>query len=139
MTAFENAANFVRACDGNLGWEGCKAFVADGAPFVVQAEALAGIDTVEAYCDWLASLDQGPLAGNSYTLHASAYDESNRIALFFSTYRATHTGEGGPVEPTGRMTNSDYVYALTMNEDGKVAKMHKTWNAPWCLKELGWM
>ena len=51
-------------------------YVVDGAPFVVQAEELAGVDTVEAYCDWLMGLDKGPLKGNSYTLHASAWDEA---------------------------------------------------------------
>ncbi|MBL4847034.1 MAG: hypothetical protein JKY65_16055 [Planctomycetes bacterium] len=139
MSAFENASKFVQACDGNLGWEGCKDYVVDGALFVAQAEALAEIKTVEAYCDWLVGLDKGPLKGNSCTLHSSSYDEANRTAVFFSTFTATHTGEGGPVEPTGKQTNSDYVYALTMNADGKVEKMCKVWNAPWCLKELGWM
>jgi hypothetical protein len=139
MSAFENATKFVQACDGNLGWEGCKDYVVDGAPFVVQAEALAEVKTVEAYCDWLAGLDKGPLKGNSCTLHSSSWDEANRTAIFFKTYTATHSGEGGPVEATGKATNSDYVYALTMNEDAKVAKLHKVWNAPYCLKELGWM
>jgi hypothetical protein len=139
MSAFENAKKFILACDGNKGWEGCKEYVADGAAFVVQAEALADVKTVEAYCDWLAGLDKGPLKGNSYTQHSCSYDEANSIALFFSTYTATHSGEGGPVEATGKQTQSDYVYALTMNADGKVEKMHKVWNAPFCLKELGWM
>ena len=41
--------------------------------------------------------------------------------------------------PTNRETRTDYVYVLTMNGDGKVEKMVKIWNAPWALKELGWM
>ena len=138
MTAFENAKKFVEACDGNRGWEACRAYVVEGAPFVSQAEALADVHTVEGYCEWLVALDRGPLTRNSCTLHASAYDEANRIALFYSTYHAAHTGEGGPVAPTGRETNSDYVYALTMDEDGRVAKMQKTWNSDWALQELGW-
>ena len=31
------------------------------------------------------------------------------------------------------------MYALTMNDAGKDEKMRKIWNAPWTLKELGWM
>jgi hypothetical protein len=50
-----------------------------------------------------------------------------------------HVGEGGPVPPTNKQTKTDYVYALTMNDEGKVAKMYKVWNATWTLKELGWM
>jgi len=26
-----------------------------------------------------------------------------------------------------------------MNGDDKVARMTKVWNAPWAMKELGWM
>jgi hypothetical protein len=46
--------------------------------------------------------------------------------------------EGGPVPPTHNETNEDYVYALTMNNHGKVAKIQKVWNTGSALKELGW-
>jgi hypothetical protein len=60
-------------------------------------------------------------------------------AVFFGTYHARHTGEGGPVPPTNKETNTHYVYVLTMNGDDKVARMIKVWNAPWAMNELGWM
>ena len=47
--------------------------------------------------------------------------------------------KAGRVPPTNKQTKTDYVYALTMNDAGKVAKMYKVWNASWTLKELGWM
>ena len=47
----------------------------------------------------------------------------NRIAVFFATYHAKHTGEDGPVPPTQKETHSHYVYALTMNTDNQVEKM----------------
>jgi hypothetical protein len=31
------------------------------------------------------------------------------------------------------------VYALAEDGDDKVAGMHKVWNAPWAVRELGWM
>jgi hypothetical protein len=43
------------------------------------------------------------------------------------------------VPPTNKTTNSQYVYALTMNSDGKISSMTKVWNASWALRELGWM
>ena len=138
MNAFANATSFFHACESLQGWEGCKDFVAPGATFEAQCEPLAGVDTVEAYCTWLAGLGKGPLAGCSYTLHASSYDEGTNTALFFGTFTGKHGAEGGPVPPTHRTTNTEYVYALTMGDDGKVAKMRKIWNAPWALKELGW-
>jgi len=54
-------------------------------------------------------------------------------------YTLTHTGEGGPVPPTNKTTNSQYVYIVTMNDDDKIRGMKKVWNAPWAMKELGWM
>ena len=61
-----------------------------------------------------------------------------QMAIFYATITGTHVGEGGPVPPTNKETVTDYVYAVTMNDEGKVAKMFKVWNATWTLKELGW-
>ena len=137
MTAFENAKKFFHACEAPEGWAGCQQYVADNAPFSAQSEPLVEITTVQAYCEWMAGF--ATLApGATYDLHTSSYDEQNRAAVFFATYHARHTGEGGPVPPTQKETHSQYVYILTMDADNKVAKMVKVWNAPWALKELGW-
>ena len=77
--------------------------------------------------------------GATYDLHTASYNKATRTAIFFATYHAKHTGEGGPVPPTHQETHSHYVYVLTMNEEDKVAKMVKIWNAPWPMKELGWI
>lgn len=55
------------------------------------------------------------------------------------TFHATHSGDGGPVPPTGKSTDTDYVYVLKMDADDKVSHMTKIWNAPWAMRELGWM
>ena len=138
MSAFQTAKNFFHACETLQGWAGCKDYVVGEAPFSAQCEPLTEIHTVEAYCEWMAGLGKGPLEGCAYELNSSSYDEANRTALFFGTFTATHVGEGGPVAPTQQQTKTDYVYALTMNDDGKVENMCKIWNAPWALKELGW-
>ncbi len=138
MRAFETATNFFHACETLQGWEGCKDYVATGATFSAQCEPLVDIHLVEDYCEWMAGLGKGPLAGCEYELHSSSYDENNRTALFFATFKGKHASDGGPVAPTQQQTTTDYVYALTMDSTGKVAKMCKIWNAPWALKELGW-
>jgi hypothetical protein len=114
-------------------------YVVPGAPFAAQCEPLVDVKSVEAYTEWMAAVGKNTLEGCSYDLRASAYDEGNRSAIFFATFTGTHVGEGGPVPPTHKQTVTDYVYVLTMNGDGRVAKMVKVWNAPWTLKELGWM
>ena len=75
----------------------------------------------------------------SCKVHTSSYDESNETALFFATFTGTHLGEGGPIPPTNKTANTQYVYALKMNDDGKVMSMTKIWNSTWALSELGWM
>lgn len=138
MSAFETATRFFHACESLEGWAGCRDYVADSATFSAQSEPLTDVHTVEAYCEWMAGLGNGPLEGCGYEIHSASYDEQNRTAIFFATFTGAHVGDGGPVPPTGQQTNSHYVYALTMDGDGKVAKMCKIWNAPWALKELGW-
>lgn len=139
MSAFENAKGFFHACDGLKGWDGCKQYVAPDASFSAQCEPLADISTVEAYTRWMADLGNGPLAGCSYEVLAESYDEAHRTATFFATFKGSHVGEGGPVPPTNKEMNADYVYVLAMNDAGQIEKMTKVWNAPWSLRELGWM
>jgi len=138
MSSFEHATEFFHACESLKGWQGCQQYVADGASFVAQSEPIADITSVEDYCEWMAGLGNGPLAGCSYDLHASAWNEANQTAMFFATFNGKHTGEGGPVAATGKETLSHYVYVLKMDDSGKVAQMTKVWNAPWALAELGW-
>jgi hypothetical protein len=138
MSEFENATKFFHACESLEGWDGCKEYVADGATFTAQCEALEGVDTVEAYCEWMKGLGLGPLKGCSYEINGSSYDEANKMAIFYATITGSHVGDGGPVPPTNKETVTDYVYATTMNDDGKVTKMFKVWNVTWSLKELGW-
>lgn len=138
MNPFENATRFFHACESLEGWSGCRNYVAPGATFEAQCEPLVEVDTVEAYCEWMAGLGKGPLSGCSYRLNSSSYDEVNRTAMFFGTFTGKHVADGGPVPPTNQETNTDYVYALVLNGDGKIEKMCKVWNAPWALKELGW-
>ena len=139
MSAFENAERFFIACETSKGWAGCEEFVAEGASFTAQSEPLAEIGTVEAYCDWMAGFGNTTAPGATYDLHVSCFDEPTRTAVFFATFNAKHTGEGGPVPPTQKETHSHYVYFLTMSSDNKVERMTKVWKAPWAMQELGWI
>jgi hypothetical protein len=139
MTAFENATKFFHACEAPEGWVICKEYAENDAIFNAQCEPLVDIDSVENYCEWMAGFAGITAPGASYDLHHSSYNEKTRTAIFFATYHARHTGEGGPVPPTQKQTHSHYVMVMTMNTDNKIVKMVKVWNAPWAMKELGWM
>ncbi len=93
MPAFGNATAFFHACEGLQGWEGCHQYVADNAIFSAQSEPIADITLLKDYCEWMAGLGSGPLAGCSYSIHSSAWDAGNRTALFFATFTGTHGGE----------------------------------------------
>ena len=138
MSAFSNATKFFHACDSLEGWGECEQYVAAGAQFSAQSEPLADITTVEGYVNWMTGFGTTTAAGCSYDLHASAYDEANGAAIYFATFTGRHVGEGGPVPPTNKETNSHYVYVLNMNDDDKIESMLKVWNAPWAMRELGW-
>ncbi len=76
--------------------------------------------------------------GCKYVLNASSF--GGDTAIFFGTFTGTHSGPGGPVEPTNKTTNSEYVYVVKFEDkpDGKIVGMTKVWNAPWAMRELGW-
>jgi len=139
MSKMDIATQFFHACEGLKGSSGCEQYVAQDAVFQAQSEPIADIKTVLDYCDWMQGLGEGPLKGCDYEIAASSFDESNSTALFFATFHGTHNAEGGPVTATGKSTESHYVYAITVNDNGKVSNMVKIWNAPWALGELGWV
>jgi hypothetical protein len=139
MSAFDNATKFFHACDSLKGWGECEQYVAEGAAFSAQSEPLVDIKTVEGYVNWMTGFGSNTAAGCSYDLHTSAYDDANSTAIYFATFTGSHVGDGGPVPPTNKETNTHYVYVLIMNGDDKVESMQKVWNAPWAMKELGWI
>ena len=83
--------------------------------------------TVNEYVDWCEGFGK-ICPGATFTVKFKTIDEATSTAIFVCTYHATHTGEGGPVEPTNKSTDSDYVYVLKFNDEDKVESMHKTWN-----------
>jgi predicted ester cyclase len=52
-------------------------------------------------------------------------------------FSGTHSGEGGPVPPTGKSASADYVYVMDFEGD-RICHMTKIWNAGITLKQLGW-
>ena len=138
MSALNNAKKFFEACESAQGWGSCKEYVEDGATFTAQADAMGEVNTVEGYTEFMKLIGGVTLAGATYTLHAESFDENTRTAMFFGTYHATHVGEGAPIPPTKKTTNSHYVYALKMSDNNKVVEMTKIWNDRWCFRELGW-
>ena len=132
----ETARAFFDACETGGGWAECSAYCQPNASFAAQAEPLAELKTLEQYTEWMKGL-LGFVSDASYVVRSFATDPERNNVCVYAVFSATHTGEGGPLPPTGKSTSTDYVYAMGF-EDGKISHMTKIWNAGWALKDLGW-
>ena len=135
-TITDTAAAFFDACETGGGWEACSAYCHADAGFSAQAEPLADVHTVKDYAEWMKAL-LGFVPDGRYELKSWATDHERNNVCAYAIFSGTHTGEGGPLPPTGKSTSSDYVYVMQF-EDGKISHMTKIWNAGWAIKELGW-
>lgn len=131
------AAAFFDACETGKGWAACAKYCHPDASFSVQADTFAGLDTLEAYTDAMKGFIDGPVPDADYDLRAFAVDEDRGIVLGFAVFTGTHTGEGGPLPPTGKRAETDYVYAMEFDGD-RIRHMTKIWNDVWAMRQLGW-
>ena len=132
----EIARTFFEACESGKGWEACQQYCAPDASFSSQAEPLAEIKTLSEYVDWMKGLI-AIMPDGSYDLKSFAVDEAHENVSAYAVFSGTHTGEGGPVAPTGKRVASDYVYVMDF-EGEKIRHMTKIWNAGWAMRDLGW-
>lgn len=132
----DTARAFFEACETGGGWDACSAFCHQDAGFDAQAEPLAEVRTVREYAEWMKGL-LGFMPDGRYELRSLAADAERQNVCAYAVFTATHTGEGGPLPPTGRTTSSDYVYVMDF-ADGRIRHMTKIWNAGFAMRELGW-
>jgi predicted ester cyclase len=130
------AKAFFDACETGKGWDGCKAYCTPDASFAAQAEPLAEIRTLAAYAEWMKGL-LVIMPNGSYAVKSFATDAARQNVCAFGVFSGTHSAEGGPCPPTGKSTNTDYVYVMQFTGE-KISHMTKIWNAGWAMRELGW-
>ena len=133
----DTAMGFFEACEAGKGWNVCSQYCTENATFAAQAEPLADVKDLQGYTEWMKGL-LVLLPDGSYDLKAFAVDDERDSALAFAVFSGTHTGEGGPVPPTGKRVNSDYVYVMKFDGD-KISHMDKIWHAGIAMRELGWV
>lgn len=130
------AGKFFEACETGKGWEGCKAYCTPDATFAAQAEPLLGVKSLSEYADWMKGL-MTFMPDATYVIKSFATDEARNNVSAYGVFTATHTGQGGPLPPTGKKTTTDYVYVMEFEGD-KIKHMTKIWHAGLAMKELGW-
>jgi hypothetical protein len=115
-TIKDTAEQFFEACETGKGWPGCEPYCHPGATFAAQTDALADVTTLEAYTEWMKGL------------MAILPDGRAEVRSF---------GDGGPVPPTGKSAEADYVYVMDFDGD-KIRHMTKIWNDGITMRQLGW-
>ena len=130
------AEQFFKACETGQGWQACREYCLPNASFSAQAEPLANMKTLEDYTEWMKGLLK-ILPDGRYAVKSFAADETRGNVCAYGVFSGTHNGEGGPLPPTGKSTNTDYVYVMEFAGD-KIRHMTKIWNAGWAMRDLGW-
>ena len=134
-TVTETAKAFFEACEEGKGWEGRSAYCHPNATFAAQAEPLADVQAKD-YTEWMKAL-LVLIPDGRYDVKSFATDSERNNVCAYAVFSGSHTGEGGPMPPTGKSTSTDYVYVMEF-EDGKIRHMTKIWNAGLAMKDLGW-
>ena len=70
----EKTKLFFNACETGKGWDGCSEYCHPDATFSAQASALADVNTLEAYTEWMKGLFT-PVPDGRYELRFFAEDE----------------------------------------------------------------
>ena len=135
-TITDTAKKFFDACETGKGWQGCQQYCTANATFRSEAGPLAGMKTLAEYTNWMQGLF-ALIPDGSYQIKSFATDTDRKNVAAYGIFSGTHTGEGGPVPPTGKRVDSDYVYVMEFDGD-QITHMTKIWNDGVALKALGW-
>jgi predicted ester cyclase len=130
------AQKFFDACETGKGWQGCQQYCTPTATFRSEATPLAGMTTLAEYTNWMQGMFT-LIPDGSYQIKSFATDAARSNVAAYGIFSGTHTGEGGPVPPTGKRVDTDYVYVMEFDGD-KIKHMTKIWNDGVALKALGW-
>lgn len=133
----ETAQRFFEACEAGGGWESCQQDCHPGATFAAQAAALEGIDNLKDYTEWMKGLFT-PVPDGRAEIRSLAVDDARSKVVVYGIFHGTHTGEGGPVQPTGKSVATDSVYDISF-DDGKIRHITKIWNDVASMQQLGWV
>jgi len=136
MSIKETALEFFDACETGKGWDVCKQWCKPDASFSSQTDLFGETETLEAYTEAMAHMLE-PLPDMRYEMIAFGVDEDRGMICAAATFHATHTGEGGPVPPTGKAVATEYCYVIDFDGD-KISHMTKIWNDGFAMRQAGW-
>jgi predicted ester cyclase len=132
----ETAEAFFHACESGKGWGECSKHCTPDATFSAQSDVLSAVRMLEHYVGWMQGLYE-VMPDASYEVRSFAVDDDRGNVMAFGVFRGTHTGEGGPVPPTGKSVEAEYGYIMEF-EGERIRHMTKVWNDGFSMQQLGW-
>jgi len=96
------------------------------------------LNTLEGYTEAMKGLIAGPIPDASYEIKSFAVDPERGSVSGFAVFKGTHAGDGGPIPPTGKRVETDYVYVMEFDGD-RIRHMTKIWNDGYAMRQLGWV
>ena len=96
----EHAHKFLDASETGKGWDTCREYCHPDATFSAQAGALADVDTLEGYTEWMKGL-LGPVPDGEYELRSFAVDDARGNVSAYAVFRGTLV-RGVPSHPQAR-------------------------------------
>lgn len=115
-TIRDTALQFIQDVEAGKGWAACRQYCHPDAAFSSQTGNFAGIDTVEGYAEAMkASFATFPDYGGD--VRSCGVDDQRRHVIVYGRSWGTHTGEGGPVPPTGKRFEIDAVGVMAFDGD----------------------
>eukprot|EP00466_Bigelowiella_natans_P017618 jgi/Bigna1/91546/estExt_fgenesh1_pg.C_1050031 len=126
------------ALESGKGWDAIKDSCTKDAAFTSQAGPLLSIKTLQGYAGFMQGANAA-MPGCTFEIVSSAYDKKRNNAQITSVFKGTHSKEVKGFPPvTNKSTVSDYTYVMFFDEDQKIKKILKVWNAHYSAGELGW-
>lgn len=137
-TWIDNATKFFHECESAKGWDNCKQYVADDAEFTCQSKGFADVKTIEEYCTQTTeAVDSMFRGGADYELEEITHNDKGTVS-FLGTSTVKHTGPGGPVAPNGKVASIHFVYFISPDKNGKIARMTKVFDEGQARRQLEW-
>ena len=113
------AEQFFDACETGKGWDGCAQYCHPGATFAAQVDALDGIETLEAYTEWMKGL-LIPLPDGNAEVRSFAVDEARNNVAAFGVFRGHTPERAGPYHRPGKARRPTTSTSWTSTATGSV-------------------
>lgn len=138
-TLSQSAERFVVSVAPGQRWEAWRPYCHPDATFRKVGTSSVGMEVHDSLREFAESTKAmvAVFPDLRVELRSLAVDEEHGIAMVYLVIEGTHTGEGGPVPPTGRSFEVDAAYVMEFDGD-RLRHLTMVMNELVVDKRLGW-